>query len=31
MRYVEKSQACAQQFSYAAFHKRVSAILEKDD
>lgn len=30
-RYVEKSQACAQQFSYAAFHKRVSAILEKDD
>ena len=30
-RYVEKSQACAQQFSYTAFHKRVSAILEKDD
>ncbi|MAI37128.1 MAG: glycosyltransferase [Alteromonadaceae bacterium TMED7] len=30
-RYVEKSQACAQQFSYAAFHQRLSAILEKDD
>ncbi|MDO6567493.1 glycosyltransferase [Alteromonas sp. 1_MG-2023] len=30
-RYVEKSQACAQQFSYAAFYNRVSAILEKDD